>query len=66
MSVHANVIDTTDAATDEFIEEGGTLTEWLNLSSDEQSAFIGACVQSRINEGYWFKWSDGTVRDWNE
>ena len=61
-----NIIDTTDAAIDEFMEEGNEISEWHELSQQEQDEYIAAAVQNRIDHGFWFCWSDGTIRDWTE
>lgn len=66
MAAHINIIDTEDATIDEFIEEGGSIAEWQALPQDEKNTLITAAVQNRLDEGYWFIWSDGTVRDWTE
>jgi len=61
-----NIIDTTDAAIDEFMEEGNEISDWHELSQQEQDEYITAAVQNRIDHGFWFRWSDGTIRDWTE
>jgi len=61
-----NIIDTTDAAIDEFMEEGSEISDWQELTQQEQEEYITAAVQNRIDHGFWFHWSDGTIRDWTE
>lgn len=63
---HINAIDTLDETIDEFMFEGGSIDEWHELPTEKQDALVAAAVQNRMDEGYWFKWSDGSVRDWPE
>lgn len=60
----ANIIDPLDAAADEFMEEGGTLDEWNALPTDVRTVMAEAAVDNRVDQGFWFRWNDGTVRDW--
>jgi hypothetical protein len=61
-----NIIDPLDAAFDEFIEEGGTAADWEAFPTDVRTTMAETAVANRIEEGYWFNWTDGTVRDWPE
>lgn len=61
-----NIVDQWDAAIDEFQEGGGSLDEWHKLEPLAQMHRVDEVVSNRIVDGFWFRWSDKTVRDWPE
>ena len=61
-----NIVDEWDAAIDEFESLGGTLADWHGIGLWAQIQRVDEVVSNRIADGFWFRWSDKTVRDWPE
>jgi hypothetical protein len=66
MAKPGNIIDTMDATCDEYLSCGGSIQGWHSLPDDLKVKMEAMLVRSTISLGYWFRWSDGTVRDWPE
>jgi hypothetical protein len=62
-----NRVDPYDYACDAWLmdNEGG-LEGWHALPRSVQAQLEIEITLSNIMEGYWFRWRDGSVRDWPE
>lgn len=64
--MQANIIDTVEVAIDSWVAEGGSVSQWQKLQPSSREKYSRELINTSIALGYWFQWSDGTLRDWPE